>query len=60
MKKLAVALGLVAAVGAVLALVRRKRSDTQDLDWAPSYSGDGEGANDLPESLSEAVPDEAR
>ena len=59
MKKLAVGLGLVAAVGAVLALVRRRRSDTEDLSWSPTYAGDGERPSDAVELEPDVTPDDS-
>ena len=42
MKKLLVGLGIATAAGAVVAFIRRRRAGAQDLDWSPSYPGDGD------------------
>ncbi len=54
MKKLAIGLGLAAAAGAAVALIRRKRGGAQELEWSPSYPGDGDlTGNDRLEGFSE-------
>ena len=58
MKKLAIGLALVVAAGAVLAMVRRRRADTEDFSWSPSYSGDGDAADDAVEALPDPTPNE--
>jgi hypothetical protein len=58
MKKLAVGLGLVALAGAAIALLRRRRSDPEDLSWSPTYAGEGERPNDAVELEPDVTPDE--